>query len=81
MGRLTEYLQIMCLFGLQIRREFKAVVSFETNCNSLMDDWPQWRSKIFKLGNTESSTRPNIKKLVDRIQESDKEGLFICIAT
>jgi len=45
-----------------------------------MDDWPQWRSKIVELGKAESSTRPNIKKVLENLQDSennDKEGMLI----
>ena len=38
------------------------MVSFKVNYNCLMDDWPQWRSKIIEMGKVESSTWPNIKK-------------------
>lgn len=46
-----------------------------------MDDWPQWRSKIVELAKTESSTRPNIKKVLQNLQESDKEGSFMYTIT
>ena len=42
-----------------------------------MDNWPQWRNKIIEMGNAESSTRPNIKKVLGNLKDSennDKEG-------
>lgn len=59
----------------QIRREFKAITSFEVNH---MDDWPEWRNKIFEFAKTESLSRPNIKKVLGKLQTSeyeDKEGM------
>ena len=49
-----------------------------------MDDWPQWRDKIIELGRAESSTRPNIKKTLGNLKDSensDKEGMLINITT
>ena len=42
-----------------------------------MDEWPYWRSKIIEMGHAESSTRPNIKKILGNLQkpENIEEGL------
>lgn len=43
-----------------------------------MDDWPQWRSKIIEFGKVESSTRPNIKKVLEKLEgNDDKEGMLL----
>lgn len=45
-----------------------------------MDNWPQWRDKIIEMGNAESSTRPNIKKILGNMKDSennDKEGTYV----
>ena len=44
-----------------------------------MEDWPQWRDKIIEMGKAESSTRPNIKKILGSLKDSensDKEGML-----
>ena len=44
-----------------------------------MDNWPQYRSKIIEMGKAESSTRPNIKKILGNLEDSennDKEGHY-----
>ena len=34
------------MYCSKVRREFKAVISYEEDVNTLMDDWPEWRRKI-----------------------------------
>ena len=41
-----------------------------------MDNWDERRSKIIELGKAESSTRPKIKRILERLEENDQEGML-----
>jgi len=47
----------------QLRREFKAVASL-ADVSMVMETWVEWREKILKFAEIESTTRPVIKKLL-----------------
>ena len=55
-----------------MRREFKAIVSMEGSVKDSIKEWSMWCKKIVELGKVESATRPFIKKLLDRVEESVK---------
>ena len=38
---------------------------------SLMDGWPEWKQRLIQLSKLESKTRPNIKKLLDALDNED----------
>ena len=55
-----------------MRREFKAIASFEDDFHSMIDGWLDWREKLIQLAKLESTTRPMIKKLLEALEECDK---------
>ena len=53
------------------------------NINKLMETWPEWRRKIMMLAKMEAVHRPFIKKLLNIIDEEDKDlncpdGMYVC---
>ena len=59
----------MNVICIQVRREFKAIVSFEDDVHSMMDNWLEWREKIIKFAKKESVTRPLLKKLLQHLEK------------
>ena len=57
---------------LQIRREFKAIVSFEEDPASLMDGWVEIQEKIVELSKIESSTRPYLKRVLEGLKKCEE---------
>ena len=45
------------------------MVSFDNNVSSFMDTWPEWYSKLIKFSKLESTSRPLIRKLVEKLEE------------
>ena len=37
-----------------------------------MDSWPEWKEKLIKLSKLESKTRPNIKKVLDILEDNNE---------
>ena len=52
--------------------------TYET-VSSLMDSWPEWKEKLIHLSKLESKTQPNVKKVLDILENEDNkesEGKF-----
>ena len=62
-----------------MRREFKGVISFDDNVNSLMDSWPEWYRKLIKLSKLESSSRPLIRKILAKLDENSGDNSKVII--
>ena len=62
-----------------MRREFKGVISFDDNVNSLMDSWPEWCRKLIKLSKLESSSRPLIRKILAKLDENSGDNSKVII--
>ena len=71
------------MYCSKVRREFKAVISYEEDVNTLMDDWPEWRRKIICLTSKEASTHPYLRKLVTKLENNDsfpnQDGMWLHI--
>ena len=56
------------------------MASHELNLTAFMDNWLEWRAKLIKFGQVEYTTRPVIKKLLQKLDTCDDllypEGLF-----
>ena len=68
------------LYYIQLHREFKSILSYTETVSSLMNSWPEWKEKLIKLSKLESKTRPNIKKIIDVLENEDNnesEGKYI----
>lgn len=57
---------------IQIRREFKAIVSFEEDSASLMDGWMEVQERLVELSKIESSTRAYLKKILEGLEECEE---------
>ena len=69
---LSESLFILLITFVQVRREFKAVISFEDNIHSLLDNWQEWKEKLIQFAKLESLTRPFLKKLLENLDKCDE---------
>jgi len=56
-----------------MRQEFKEIVSFEANINSLMETWPSWCHRIISFAKLEAVNRPFIKKLLETLEDTDED--------
>ena len=54
-----------------MRREFKEIVPLDCKAELLMNSWPDWCVKILGFAKVESDSRPLIKKLLKKLEESD----------
>ena len=45
------------------------MVSFDGNVSSFMDTWPEWYSKLIQFAKLESSSRPLIRKIIEKLDE------------
>lgn len=45
------------------------MVSFDNNASSFMDTWPEWDSKLIKFSKLEATSRPLIRKIVEKLDE------------
>ena len=57
---------------IQIRREFKAIVSCEEDPASLMDGWIEVQERIVELSKIESSSRPYLKKVIAGLEKCEE---------
>ena len=55
-----------------MRREFKAIVSFENDSASMIEGWLEWSEKVIEFSRLESSTRPFLRKLLGDLEKSDQ---------
>ena len=59
------------LLLLQTRREFKSVVSFDLDIQSILDTWSDCCCRLISLSKLEYSTRSVLKKILDQLEDCE----------
>ena len=76
-GLQTHDVQTICyhyvihIFLVQLRREFRSLLSLDTTVASLMDSWPQWREKLLKVAKVESVSRKRVKFILSQLENKE----------